>query len=117
MPALFKRTDTEVTVEEEDGEQDASSAPSPSPSGSHTPAPAADSTSCPSPASPDLVPDPPSSAAPKQPVIHPSLLVSSEDAHPRFSIEQLGVDRRLIVNRKRKLKMYRVWMQGKFKKL
>lgn len=37
--------------------------------------------------------------------------------HPLFSVEQLGVDRRLIVNRKRQLKMYRVWMQGKFKKI
>ena len=37
--------------------------------------------------------------------------------HPLFSLEQLGVDRRLLVNRKRQLKMYRVWMQGKFKKL
>ncbi|TDL23711.1 methyltransferase [Rickenella mellea] len=38
-------------------------------------------------------------------------------ARPLFSIEQLGVDRRLLVNRKRQLKMYRVWMQGKFRKL
>lgn len=38
-------------------------------------------------------------------------------AHPLFSAEQLGVDRRLLVNRKRQIKMYRVWMQGKFKKL
>ena len=37
--------------------------------------------------------------------------------HPLFAIEQLGVDRRLLVNRKRQLKMYRVWMQGKFRKL
>jgi hypothetical protein len=29
---------------------------------------------------------------------------------------QLGVDRRLLVNRKRQLKMYRVWMQGKFQR-
>lgn len=36
--------------------------------------------------------------------------------HPLFAIEQLGVDRRLIVNRKRQLKMYRIWMQGKFRK-
>ncbi|KAL0953935.1 hypothetical protein HGRIS_005099 [Hohenbuehelia grisea] len=38
-------------------------------------------------------------------------------SHPLFTIEQLGVDRRLLVNRKRQLKMYRVWMQGKFRKL
>ncbi|KAI0123111.1 methyltransferase domain-containing protein [Xylariales sp. AK1849] len=33
-----------------------------------------------------------------------------------FEIEQLGVDRRLLVNRARKLKMYRCWMQGRFRK-
>ncbi|TPX60377.1 hypothetical protein PhCBS80983_g01790 [Powellomyces hirtus] len=33
-----------------------------------------------------------------------------------FTIEQNAVDRRLIVNRSRKLKMYRVWLQGKFRK-
>lgn len=51
--------------------------------------------------------------------IHPILAHSppSDSAHSLFSIEQLGVDRRLIVNRKRQLKMYRVWMQGKFRKL
>ncbi|ELU43471.1 actin filament binding protein [Rhizoctonia solani AG-1 IA] len=37
-------------------------------------------------------------------------------SHPLFSITQLGVDRRLLVNRKRQLQMYRVWMQGKFRK-
>jgi len=50
--------------------------------------------------------------------IHPGL--SSQPrcrAQPLFAIEQLGVDRRLLVNRKRQLKMYRVWMQGKFRKL
>jgi len=45
------------------------------------------------------------------------LLMDSSAQRPRFTIEQLGVDRRLIVNRKRQLKMYRVWMQGKFKKV
>ena len=52
--------------------------------------------------------------------IHPHLRDSAAIglglAHPLFSIEQLGVDRRLLVNRKRQLKMYRVWMQGKFRR-
>lgn len=33
-----------------------------------------------------------------------------------FTEEQLLVDRRLQVNRSRMLKMYRVWIQGKFRK-
>ncbi|CDO68799.1 hypothetical protein BN946_scf184805.g8 [Trametes cinnabarina] len=58
-------------------------------------------------------------AAQKPGAIHPMLTgdLPLKKAHPLFSIEQLGVDRRLIVNRKRQLKMYRVWMQGKFRKL
>ncbi|KAL1836621.1 hypothetical protein VTJ49DRAFT_4869 [Mycothermus thermophilus] len=39
-----------------------------------------------------------------------------EQVKPRFEIEQLGVDRRLLVNRAKKLKMYRCWIQGRFKK-
>lgn len=35
---------------------------------------------------------------------------------PLFDIEDLGVDRRLLVNRAKKLKMYRCWMQGRFRK-
>ena len=62
----------------------------------------------------------PQPSLPSSGSIHPLLAdapVPKEGAHPLFSIEQLGVDRRLIVNRKRQLKMYRVWMQGKFRKL
>jgi tRNAThr (cytosine32-N3)-methyltransferase len=53
-----------------------------------------------------------------EPEIHPNLLaLQNSGSLPRFSTEQLGVDRRLLVNRKRQLKMYRVWMQGQFRKL
>ncbi|KAH6915809.1 actin filament binding protein [Coprinopsis sp. MPI-PUGE-AT-0042] len=56
-------------------------------------------------------------AARPPPVIHPNLLSpASLDRHPLFTATQLGVDRRLLVNRKRQLKMYRVWMQGQFRK-
>ena len=57
-------------------------------------------------------------SVPKTGAIHPVLTtpLGGESGRPLFSIEQLGVDRRLIVNRKRQLKMYRVWVQGKFKK-
>ena len=51
-------------------------------------------------------------------VIHPNLLkpLTMHLPRPLFVMDQLGVDRRLLVNRKRQLKMYRVWMQGRFKK-
>ena len=35
---------------------------------------------------------------------------------PGFEIEELGVDRRLLVNRAKQLKMYRCWIQGRFRK-
>jgi len=34
-----------------------------------------------------------------------------------FAIDQLVVDRRLLVNRQNLKKMYRVWYQGRFRKL
>ena len=41
---------------------------------------------------------------------------SSKNAEHRFETINLGVDRRLLMNRKRQLKMYRIWMQGIFRK-
>lgn len=35
---------------------------------------------------------------------------------PAFEILSLGVDRRMVVNRQKELKMYRCWMQGRFRK-
>ncbi|GAM89179.1 hypothetical protein ANO11243_072160 [Dothideomycetidae sp. 11243] len=37
-------------------------------------------------------------------------------ATPQFEVVNLGVDRRMLVNRQRRLKMYRCWMQGLFRK-
>ena len=39
-----------------------------------------------------------------------------EERDPRFEIVNLATDRRMLVNRQRKLKMYRCWMQGQFRK-
>lgn len=38
------------------------------------------------------------------------------EERPAFEIVDLGVDRRLLVNRQKQLKMYRCWMQGRFRK-
>ncbi|KAI5479333.1 hypothetical protein MNV49_003852 [Pseudohyphozyma bogoriensis] len=35
---------------------------------------------------------------------------------PKFELVQLGVDRRLLLNRKKQLKMYRIWLQGRWRK-
>ncbi|PHH64910.1 hypothetical protein CDD81_3767 [Ophiocordyceps australis] len=35
---------------------------------------------------------------------------------PRFEVENLGIDRRLLINRAQKIKMYRCWLQGRFRK-
>nr|POE63538.1 trna(thr) (cytosine(32)-n(3))-methyltransferase [Quercus suber] len=39
------------------------------------------------------------------------------DENPGLEVLNLAVDRRMLVNRQRKLKMYRCWMQGHFRKL
>jgi len=39
-----------------------------------------------------------------------------EEAMPRFDVLNLDIDRRLIVNRQRRIKMYRCWLQGRFKR-
>jgi len=112
-PAQKEAGNTEPVIEEEtddSGPVSTSSSQIHSPScGTPTPADAIETTSFP--------------LSPSESTVHPLLLdplanaPSGCPAHPLFSVEQLGIDRRLIVNRKRQIKMYRVWMQGKFKKL
>jgi tRNAThr (cytosine32-N3)-methyltransferase len=42
--------------------------------------------------------------------------LAAEESKGAFEILNLGVDRRLIVNRRSRLKMYRCWIQGRFQK-
>jgi tRNAThr (cytosine32-N3)-methyltransferase len=46
----------------------------------------------------------------------PALPDMPNDPRVNFDIVDFGVDRRMLVNRKRRLKMYRCWMQAVFKK-
>jgi tRNAThr (cytosine32-N3)-methyltransferase len=41
---------------------------------------------------------------------------SSQGPRPAFEVAHIGVDRRMLVNRQRRLKMYRCWMQAVFRK-
>ena len=41
---------------------------------------------------------------------------AGSDEANRFEVVNLAVDRRMLVNRQRKIKMYRCWMQGRFRK-
>jgi tRNAThr (cytosine32-N3)-methyltransferase len=43
-------------------------------------------------------------------------LAVSPAKHHGFEVLNLGVDRRMLVNRQRRLKMYRCWLQAKFRK-
>jgi tRNAThr (cytosine32-N3)-methyltransferase len=47
----------------------------------------------------------------------PDVHVGSQTDYTGFEVVDLGVDRRMLVNRAKQLKMYRCWMQGRFKKL
>ncbi|THH16692.1 hypothetical protein EW146_g3988 [Bondarzewia mesenterica] len=119
-PAQQTHTTTEEIIDDADVSSDPLSTVIDSPSTLHTP-----SSSSPAPESPRTPPLPlaaasPSASSSAPAAVHSSLLhmpLPHCPEHPLFSIVQLGVDRRLIVNRKRQLKMYRVWMQGKYKKL
>ncbi|KAF2657373.1 methyltransferase [Lophiostoma macrostomum CBS 122681] len=39
-----------------------------------------------------------------------------EESSPLFEVAHFGIDRRMLVNRQRRLKMYRCWMQAVFRK-
>jgi len=80
--------------------------------------PAKDDLPAPSHIPPSLNPSLTPPGDPSAHPIHPSLRDPNALglSHPLFTIKQLGVDRRLLVNRKRQLKMYRIWMQGKFQR-
>lgn len=41
---------------------------------------------------------------------------ASQSPRPAFEIVHFGIDRRMLVNRQRRLKMYRCWMQAVFRK-
>jgi len=101
-----KTTDTTQVVEETEAEGLTSPSPPPPPGLRATDQDNGDSTT-------------ESVTPPLSKSIHPNLSspLAHCPPHPLFAIEQLGIDRRLLVNRKRQLKMYRVWMQGKFRKL
>ena len=60
----------------------------------------------------------PSTSRPDSPVARPARGGrGGETLTPyRLDLLQLGVDRRLLLNRKRQIKMFRVWMQGRWRK-
>lgn len=114
-------TEVEVEVDEENGDNEDERLPDGRLASAAVAIPSSldpdlsSSAAAPSGPLPGSSPDP----DPSPHVIHPSLQGGPDVlglAQPLFTIMQLGVDRRLLVNRKRQLKMYRVWMQGKFQR-
>jgi tRNAThr (cytosine32-N3)-methyltransferase len=109
-------SEVEVEVDEENGDDEDERLPDGRLASAAAIPPSLDSDSSSSAAPlPGSSPDP----DPSPHVIHPSLQGGPDVlglAHPLFTIMQLGVDHRMLVNRKRQLKMYRVWMQGKFQR-
>ncbi|KAI0079116.1 methyltransferase [Panus rudis PR-1116 ss-1] len=138
-PLAIRNAKSDIRVEEQTDEggdtpdagspaRVASPAPAPTPSlAPHSPSPQPSAEAS---GSKDSLLQPPenkspesfgASKGPDESRVHPNLRPllqksSPQPPHPLFTIDQLGVDRRLIVNRKRQLKMYRVWMQAKFRK-
>jgi len=45
-----------------------------------------------------------------------TVLETNAEPRPTFDIVHFGIDRRMLVNRQRRLKMYRCWMQAVFRK-
>jgi len=111
VPSTQKTTETTQVVEESEADDMTNLEVSPSPT-PPAPKPKTDPRS-------DVSTTVSSASTTSSISIHPNLSspLAHCPPHPLFAIEQLGVDRRLLVNRKRQLKMYRVWMQGKFRKL
>ncbi|KAG9017027.1 hypothetical protein FRB90_002036 [Tulasnella sp. 427] len=60
---------------------------------------------------------PPKRAWSPPPILKPSRHPNELPPHPLFAVKQMGIDRRLLVNRKKQLKMYRVWLQAEFTKV
>ncbi|KAK7686310.1 hypothetical protein QCA50_010534 [Cerrena zonata] len=113
-PIAVKNAPSEVKVEVEGEDGEAPQTPP------HTePATRAQSPGTPAddPSMPPGTEEPSITQSSVHPILQDMLNNGPDPSYPLFSIEQLGVDRRLIVNRKRLLKMYRVWMQGKFRKV
>jgi tRNAThr (cytosine32-N3)-methyltransferase len=48
---------------------------------------------------------------------HVDVKAEGAAAQPQFEVIEIGVDRRLLINRAKQLKMYRCWMQGRFRRL